>query len=190
MIILIEGSDRTGKDTLIDHLKYFYMFPPAVEIKSSKLNLLKGDSPLYHRYATEYYRAWFSSITELARSTSNSGSTIILNRGHISEFVYAYLYRTYSANFVWTLETKFYKKVSHLHKIFLIVLTDNPQKLLQRDDGLSVSKNGARDVAKEQELFVDGFNRSKINSKIFIDIRNLTTNDVAEKVISFIDKRL
>lgn len=190
MIIIVEGSDRTGKDTLIDNLKYFYMFPTAIEIKSSKLKNLSGDSPLYFKYAVEYYRQWFNTMYNIANSSANYDSTFIFNRGHLSEFVYAQLYRNYSADFVFSLEKSFMTHIMNLHKVYLITLTDNPHSLLLRDDGLSASKNGIRDVKKEQELFIEAHNKSVIKFKQLIDIRNKTTEDVFSIVVNLIDKDL
>jgi hypothetical protein len=166
------------------------MFPAAIEIKSSKLSKLKGDDPLYHRYAVEYYNAWFNTLLDLSTSMGNYGRTILLNRGHLSEFVYSQLYRNYSADFVWPIERRFIKLANEYQKIFLITLTDNHHSLLQRDDGLSVSKNGKRDVAKEQDLFKLTFHKSVIQRKIHLDIRGLSTDQVADRTITFIDKNL
>lgn len=189
MIILVEGSDRTGKDSLIDVIKSKYAFPAFYEIKSSKLNSVDTLAKWYHTYSVQYYLGLFQLLINIVRSQHTTN--IVLNRGWISEYVYSKLYRNYDGNFVWTMEATAMKLIKSFGvKTFLIVLTDNPHALELRDDGKSVSRNGKRKVAEEQKLFVKALNKSSMEFKFNFYISGKTPEKVQEEVINYIDGRM
>lgn len=123
-----------------------------------------------------YYYKMFNLIL------NNPFIDIICNRGHLGEYVYG-KYRNYDGEYVFTeLETYY----SHdLQFLTLIVLIDNPENLLQREDGLSLSKN-LKSKTEEIKMFTDAFNKSKIKNKILININGKTINQVHDEIINFI----
>lgn len=120
MLIIIEGPDRVGKDTLISGLvsSNLLIYPRVVHSSKPK-------EPT-KSYYTEYYKDAYTKLNKLSVD-------IIMNRSAIGEYVYGPMYRNnhYELN----------ELVNHNDyvKDFVLVFTliDKPETLLQREDGES-----------------------------------------------------
>lgn len=118
MNIIIEGPDRTGKDTLIKSL--IKEFPGMISIHCG--------SPAIPR--KEYYKEYYENLYSLI---GHSNRDFILNRSAVGEYVYGPLYRNN--------DYELSEIVDHNDFIddftLLFTLIDNPRTLLSREDGKS-----------------------------------------------------
>ena len=142
MSYIIEGLDRLGKSTLIKNLNLPFIHLTKPDCKPED----------YKEYQYNLYMSVFKHLT-----TDN----VVYDRCHLSEYVYAPLYRNYSGDYVFEIENYF-----DLSSIQLILLTENFKISNHfQDDGLSF------DITKrqeEQELFIDAFSKSQIPNKKII----------------------
>jgi thymidylate kinase len=120
MLIIIEGPDRVGKDTLISGLMTSGLLNNPIAIHSSKP---KEPTKAYY---TRYYRYIYTELAGLYNDT-------IMNRSAIGEYVYGPMYRNnhYELNEI----------VNHNDYaddfVLVFTLIDKPETLLQREDGES-----------------------------------------------------
>ena len=193
--IIIEGIDRTGKNTLIDGIKnrlgYFqtihYQKP---EILASFMKLarnqfdLPDDSmhPKVTEAALKHYQA--QSFTDMFKLLSTD-VRFIMNRAHLGEFVYAPRYRGYPGDFIFDIEKSFKEDVtSNFHNTTLLVLLHTSSFDFMKDDGLSFDFS---QKDEEQMDFVRAFEKSDIKHKLMLDIHDGTGNFVPkEKLVEVV----
>jgi thymidylate kinase len=169
-VYAIEGLDRLGKSTLIDGIKQREGFFQVIHF--GKPEILKVYEEAAERWNKEfegqgqsrngaylYQRASFSHSMILAQS----GASIIFDRWHLGEAVYAPLYRGYSGDYVFELERVHQLNDSLVRLILLVEDFDRSKHFVS--DGESFDDTKRRD---EQELFVAAFNRSIILDKRMI----------------------
>lgn len=83
-LIIIEGTDNTGKDTLIS--KLLEKYPTVTMIHCSK--------PFSKKFSSQEQDQLFATyINNIVLGQYDSTHCIIMNRSHIGEFVYGVLYR-------------------------------------------------------------------------------------------------
>lgn len=164
MLILLDGPDRVGKDTLARNIISFF---------SNETFLLLHTVHIKNYEQKDYHR-WYKKIFELSKNTDYS---IILNRTHLSEFVFGNMYRNYDSKTVFDLE----KIIVSDNNVFLFLLTDKIENLLKREDGNSIFFN-SDDKKCEIENFCKGFNNSSIKNKYLINIDKKNTDEVFEEV--------
>jgi len=169
MLIIFEGPDNVGKTTQIELLRNYFAKKgkPFIITKSSNY---KNVTPEEHKkLCIKEYKTIF-----------NLGKTIdiIADRLHGGEYVYGPIYRGYDGNYVFNFEN---------HKSFLIVLIDNPENLIKRDDGLSFSTDYNKKKL-EIEKFKEFYEKSFIENKILINIEGRSINEVFEIIKNFIEK--
>lgn len=186
MIVIIEGPDRTGKDTLVKNL-----ITPMTIFATQPTHVLHYSN---FKYVTNEesqglsYMLYFSMFQLICKNTNIN---FILNRSHIGESVYSPIYRNYSGDYVFKMEERFKRMFpEEWNNIYLIVLIDNPIVLQERSDNKSLSKN-KEDVTKELELFKTAYQKSNINSenKYLYNIDNKTTDQVYSDIHQFLFKR-
>jgi hypothetical protein len=163
---LIEGLDRLGKDLLIAGIQNRLGYHAVIHCSKPTL------SDYYARQSTvdalrlfqeDTFRTMFSIIC----NASLKG--IIYNRAHLGECVYAPLYRGYSGDYVFELESTF--GASHLADARLVLLTEDFDASRHfRDDGESLGPTAQR--RSEQDLFVRAF-----TSSVFPDKRRVNVTD-------------
>jgi len=155
MIILVEGLDRCFKSGSVEYLRS--------KIKNPKiLNTHCGKPPKGVNdfgWSLEYYKFWFKNLEQV----HSSGGTVISDRSHLGESVYADLYRNYSGLYVYDLE-KLYVTTDW----YLLLLTDDVCDIIARDDGKSI-ENNASQMQATKEKFISSFNKSRIPNKLHID---------------------
>ena len=107
----------------------------------------------------------------------------IFNRSHLGESVYAPLYREYSGDYIFDIEKKYVNQLRQ--ELYLITLSNDPQTILKRDDGLSFYGN-----EEEVKAEIDGFNRahrkSKIKNKLLLNIGTMSAEEVSNIIIDFL----
>ncbi|MCK9416830.1 hypothetical protein M0Q97_09260 [Candidatus Dojkabacteria bacterium] len=179
---MVEGLDRTGKDTQIKLLQTYFCqnnINPFHVLHYSGFSNCHDYQEVY-KYSKKYYSEMFEMIYYL----DNIGVNLILNRAHLGEHVYGHLYRAYDGSYIFDLE-KIYPIL--LEKIYLFVFIDDPKNLIKRDDGMSFSTL----VEKKQmeiDRFKEAFQLSNIQKKWLVDISDKSIQEIHEFILDKISK--
>jgi thymidylate kinase len=184
---LIEGLDRLGKSTLIEsilqargyHQIIHYSKPRVLEYHQPRFE----DEAKNKSYALrEYQYHSFRTMMGLVRAADRGEAKLIMDRAHLGEYVYAPLYRNYDAGYIFDLETDFF--VDKLVNTKLILLTENFEISKHfADDGESLGPESAR--AKEQEMFLAAFEKSRFSNKKIICVTGEDGNFRPKEAIFF-----
>jgi thymidylate kinase len=163
MITIIEGLDRCGKTTLISNLRKTYF-------KNPKLIVHHASSP---PKSVEDSNAWeVEHYSELADTfhhlSAKEGYDIICDRFHLGAIVYGMKYRNLNPYTIYNLESNRITK-GHEQNVALILLTDNVENIVSRDDGLSL-ESSSKEFQDTHDQFVRVFGYSTIKHKLHINI--------------------
>lgn len=158
-LIIIEGQDNCGKTTLIRSLKK--------QINNPKILTLSSSGPPKNCMNSKWNIFHYTSIFDEMNTLLNDGFDVIMDRFHIGETCYGPMFRNMNSDFIWDIEKKFLK--NNQDKTNLIVITDNGDNILNRDDGLSIEKSSS-EFDQIKSLFEKGYNLSMINNKKIFDI--------------------
>lgn len=175
MIIIIEGPDRVGKDTLIKSLKNRFYRENCIELHYSGVKPYDGGMSIQD-VSVEINKNMFKIL--------NTDFNFIVNRSHIGEMVYSPKYRGYSGDYVLELEKSLKRS-----DVFLILLSDDPEVLASRDDGNNIS-NLVSDISDEIDAFRIALGKSSIKNKIEVKCNCKTPSEVASEVIKFIENKV
>lgn len=170
MNIIIEGPDNVGKSTLINNIKKTFNTSTFHTLHYS--NVRQPTIEEHIEYSSLLYKEMFSICDFI---TKNQNSNTICDRSHIGEMVYSPLYRNYSGDYVLYIE----KEQSNLDDYILIVLIDDPNNLIKRDDGLSHSVDPYK-KQQEIDLFKDAYNKSLIKNKLLVDVSKYDEKQLAK----------
>lgn len=152
MIIFVEGPDRAGKDTCIRMLKdEVFVDPKTIEIHSSA-------TPRGNQFGDLWSEMHYTHVLKHAVNMHMDGFTVIFNRSHLGEDVYGPLYRDTSGSFIYGLE----RRILPLDSCYLILLTDSPENLLRRSDGLSLESDKLDNIKQTVDRFDYVFEKSSI----------------------------
>ena len=182
-IIIIEGPDNCGKDTLINKLKDYYRDVRVLHagIPSSKNLFEFYYEGLIHDTLDGYY--------------DHSLSAVIHNRSIYGEYVYGPKYRNEQkedvAKLIHKLEVGQLKTFIFSKDLYIILLTSSSSNLLvKNDDGLSLSSKKS-DIEDELQAFNDIFDKSMIENKkkVFVNDGNnfRGKDDIYKDVIHFVE---
>ena len=183
-LIIIEGTDNVGKDTVINQLLDRYK-----------------DAKVYHcekpksKDAKEAAKEQYNSFLSLAKENSVSkDTTIIHNRSWYGEYVYGVKYRNNDENKVKKSILEFENiLLNNIDDVCLIMLlSDNSDFLVKNDDGLSISKAKKELIEDETKRFEDIFKFSTIPNKRIIYVNNgekwRTKEEIIGEVYNAINK--
>jgi thymidylate kinase len=155
-LIIIEGTDNTGKDTLIS--KLLEKYPTATIIHCGK--------PITKKYSSkeqdELFKIYAINIVE---GKYDNTHIIIMNRSHIGEYVYGVLYRNRDSKEVNKMineinDILYYRKDLEIRYIQLISKSESLLK--NNEDGKSLSNGNVEKILKEAKQFEEIFNMINI----------------------------
>jgi thymidylate kinase len=172
-LLIIEGPDRCGKNTLIRNL-----LSQADNSVVRHFGSAKGSTDLekrnhqYHFFRKEFQLASNRHLFEMPDRERYPRDLWIWNRAHLGEFVYGKIYReTHPEEWVMQMETQYGLDMDP--SIYLLLLTAPPDFLCRMDDGLSFS-NQVDKKLQEINAFDGAFRKSQIMNKMIVDV---TMND-------------
>ena len=174
-LIIIEGTDNVGKDTVINQLLDRYK-----------------DAKVYHcekpksKDAKEAAKEQYNSFLSLTKENSVSkDTTIIHNRSWYGEYVYGVKYRNNDENEVKKSILEFENiLLNNIDDVCLIMLlSDNSDFLVKNDDGLSISQAKKELIEDETKRFEDIFKFSTIPNKRIIYVNNGENWRTKEEII-------
>ena len=196
MIVLFDGLDNTGKTTQIQKLISYFANKDMISTVCKYSKFDKLDKKKEEKFSKRFYKDYFEKIVNWPDKVTPDpayiaednihyihDNNLILDRGHISEAVYAPMYRSYSGDYVWDLE----KCLENKYNIYLIVLINSVEKAIEREDGLSLSNGDADKINIEISKFAEAYKKSCIQNKIIIDINGLSIEEVFAQIIKFLD---
>jgi thymidylate kinase len=157
-VIIIEGPDNCGKDTLIG--KILEQFPTVTMIHCSK--------PFSKKHSSKEQDLLFNSyVDEIVNQTYNT-HILLFNRGFHGEYVYGTIYRKRNLieveNMIRNCELKL--KNSNYEIYYIQLINESIETLSKNEDGLSLSSGNIDLIKKESELFKEIFNKSILNKKL------------------------
>ena len=176
-ILIIEGPDNCGKDTLIKTIAL-----------TKRVSVIHCSKPVECDTPEESLRIQRAQFLELADSIidlykENDYDYIIMNRFHYGELIYGQMYRGENQDDIKEMIIEVDKRLTSnidQEDIGLVVLTaTDPSFLSKNEDGLSLS-NGKQDlIKKEMATFWDVFHMSLIPNKalIYVDDGKGNWND-------------
>lgn len=184
--IIVEGTDRVGKNTLINFLcsktqNY------CVRHFGKPLGLSNEERIRYQKqdFLNEFRLSLLTcKDTNFERTPED---LYIWNRSHIGEWVYGKMYRNYHPTWIWEEEQKFlFDKTD----TYLILLYGEPDFLIKREDGNSLSAK-LEDRECEINLFHEAFDMSIIPNKLKICINKgdsyVPIDVIRKKTIKFLN---
>lgn len=183
-LIIIEGTDNIGKDTLQNELLDKFETVSLIHCNSPKCKCFQSyeQDNLFLNYA--------NNIINGAYDYTNC---IIMNRSHYGEYVYGQLYRNRNApDIISMIDTVDNILLSREDlKIKYIQLLSSSLTLRKKyDDKKSLSLMNEQKMEMENNYFLDIFNHSKLDKKLIYvndhdDFRY--KNDIFKEVIDFIN---
>ena len=186
-LIIIEGTDRTGKDTLCNHLK-----ENADQLIYRHWGFPEGkDNVERIRYQQKSFKKEFDLYNSISKDeyfSKGDNNYMIWNRSHLGEVVYGTLYRDYDPEkWVYNLETLY--AFDQKPEIYLIWLYADAEFVCANDDGESFT-NDVTQKKTEIALFEKAFNNSIIQHKLKVQVNEGNSyrdrREITESVTSFI----
>lgn len=190
-LLIIEGIDRTGKNTLISNLLQFYS-NVVIRHFSSAYGLSNIDK---YKFQFEFFQKEFmmfrnnSGLFSNPISSKRNEDLWIWNRSHIGEKVYGGLYRKTPTDWIYDMEKQFSFDIDP--NIYVVNLYGDPEFLFYNEDGLSIGKT-LENKSNEIQAFREAVSLSSIKNKISIRVddgfNNYIDSDIiTSKVLKFIN---
>ena len=166
-IIIIEGPDNTGKNTLIQSI-----------IDNNKVvKLVHCDKPVSEDPFEEQFKLFWSHAYNIVQDNRNKDiDVIVFNRYYQGEYVYGQMYRNGDPEKIkWMInETEKYL-INNLDEddiYYVQLLSTSPKQLKKYDDGKSLSGAELEKIQKECNLFKDVFDFSILKKKHIIYVND------------------
>jgi thymidylate kinase len=170
-LLIIEGPDRCGKNTLIKNL-----VAQSENVVIRHFGSAKGDTDFEKRnFQFQFFKKEFELASmrprfEMPDKDRYPRDLWIWNRAHLGEFVYGKMYReTHPEEWVMNMEKLYGMDLDP--SIYLLLLKADPEFLCKRDDGLSFS---AEVDKKKSEIyqFEVAYDQSRIINKMTLNVSN------------------
>lgn len=185
-VIIVEGCDNTGKDSLINGIANYY---GQKHVKLFHAGVPKSDN-IY-----QYYHGGLLKNTLDHYFEYDKYAALIHNRSMYGEYVYGPKYRNRNKDdtvkTILNLETGMLRTYIRESELYFILLTsDDPDVIVNNDDGLSHSAK-REDIIDEMNSFDEIFNMSNIihKKRVLINdgksFRNKET--ILEEVLDFVE---
>ena len=186
-VIIIEGTDNVGKDTVIKRLANDFN-------KSIIYHCEKPKSKTPEEQSAEQ-EAEFAKLVGYSRycAMKHSDGTYIHNRSAYGEYVYGCMYRNNDEQDVVNMIWNFEKALGDDIDIRLIVLLSNSVDfLVKNDDGLSISNAKKELIEEETRRFEEIFCLSKLKHKKLVYVNNgdkfREKDDIYNEIMKFINE--
>jgi thymidylate kinase len=176
----MEGLDNCGKTTQIRKLLKYFIDKPTFVIHFSGIQDISAQKS--KNYSIKLYNEMFL----LMKNAYQDQRSLIFDRSHIGEYVYAPMYRNYPGDFIFDIEN-IYENDLFFNNIYLFTMIDDPENIIKREDGKSFSIE-LENKQKEIDLFVEATNRSNIKHKKIINIAGKSIDDVHKQVLRALDE--
>jgi thymidylate kinase len=160
MLLIVEGMDRCGKSTLVEHLRKRHFTSPNILVHHSS-SPPKVENP--NAWEIEHYSSLFRTARDLVKF---GGYDVIFDRFHLGAAVYGEKYRGANPADIYELDHKY---LSSYPQAALILLTDDPEAIAARDDGDSLEKS-LHEYNETMSAFIEAYTVSSCMHKLHINI--------------------
>ena len=184
-LIIVEGTDNIGKDTLINRLIEDF----------ETVTLIHCGSPKGKCFTSYEQDLKFIKYAKNIRDgLYDNTDVIIMNRSHIGEYVYGQLYRKRNPENIKRMldevEYKLYSKKDLVVK-YIQLMSSSIKLRLNNDDNKSLSKMNSEIMNKENNLFMEVFNYINFDKKLIYVNNNdefRQKEEIYNEVIDFINE--
>jgi thymidylate kinase len=160
MLIIVEGLDRCGKSTLVEHLRKRYFTSPNILVHHSS-SPPKVDDP--NVWELNHYRSLFRTSQILV---DDYFYDVIFDRFHLGAAVYGEKYRGAHPSDIYDID---FRHLYNYKNAALILLTDDPEAIAARDDGDSL-ESSAKEYSETCSAFLEAYAVSSCMNKLHINI--------------------
>lgn len=160
MLLIIEGMDRCGKSTLVEHLRKRYFKTPDILVHHSS-SPPKVEN--VNAWEIQHYSSLFSTSQNLVDEYSY---VVIFDRFHLGAAVYGAKYRNADPDDICGLDSLY---LDGYESAALILLTDYPEAIAERDDGDSL-ESGIEEYNETMQSFIKAYDKSSCVNKLHINI--------------------
>lgn len=185
-LIIIEGTDNVGKDTVINKLYN--------EFKNCKIIHCEKPPKLNSKESSIYQFNYFNKLNKYTIDNYKNYDCIIHNRSWYGEYVYGCMYRDNDQEFVKSMINKLeIELINNIDNIYYITLLSNDIKFLSNnEDGLSLSSGKESLILEETERFKEIFKHSIIVNKHIIYVNNKDKfrdkDEIFNEILTIINK--
>lgn len=185
-LIIIEGNDNSGKDTLIDGLVNHF--------NESSIEIFHCNAPKSKDSDEAAIEQWNNFMELIDNIYKSEKDIVICNRAWYGEYVYGVIYRNRSKESVASDIRKFEETMKLWEdniQMYYIQLIADSQVLHNNDDGKSLSKNDIDKIELERNNFLEIFGKSKANKLMIKVTKNgkyRTKKSILNKTINFVSK--
>lgn len=161
-LIIVEGTDNIGKDTIISKLCELFNTVTLIHCGSPKSKIFQSQEQ------DELFKSYAENIIS---GTYDKTDVVIMNRSHLGEFVYGQLYRHRSFHDIYKMicDVNYTLKKRKDLTIKYIQLLSSSIKLRKKyDDDKSLAKMDDELMKKENDLFLKVFNCVELDKKLIL----------------------
>lgn len=178
MLLIIEGLDRCGKSTLVEHLRKRYFTSPNILVHHSS-SPPKVENP--NGWELKHYESLFRTSQLLVEDYFYD---VIFDRFHLGAAVYGAKYRNVYPSDVYELDNHY---LNGYDNAALILLTDEPEAIAARDDGDSL-ESSLEEYNETRAAFIEAYSMSACMNKLHISVsRNGGFVNTIPTVTKFLD---
>lgn len=184
-LVIIEGTDNSGKDTLINNLIDYYKNEEIDVVHFSKPKSTNNKDAALEQ--NESFLSYANMLNEL------DNRFIIFNRAWYGEYIYGTMYRDRTREDVENIIRKCEDVIlsNPDNEVIFIQLYGDAKFLEKNDDGQSLSEGKANLIEKEKELFMEIFEKSIIPKKLAICVTKdgnfISQKTILHKVVELIE---
>lgn len=186
-IIVIEGTDNTGKDTLIKGIKSHCK---GLKVKEIHCTGPTEIDPIFAGIEQDYK---FMQLVNTITNGKLDCDVLILNRSWYGEFVYGAIYRDRKRNdvkkMIWAIE----EKLKDYDMSYIQLLSNSVSLLINNDDGKSLSNNNMGLMLMERKHFEQIIFHSHCKKKKIIWVNEIdgqwkSKDEILEEALKVIKK--
>ena len=172
-VIIIEGPDNCGKNTLINNILDNNEIVKIIHCSKPDPN----GNVLFNQYLS-FKRLADEAIKDYK---SNSDEVLVYNRYHIGEYVYGQIYRDENPEqileMINLIENRILSVIPQDDILYIQLLSTSSELLQRNDDNKSLSNAKLELIEKEQQLFKEVFDNSIFKNKHIIYVNKENTNE-------------
>lgn len=184
-LIIIEGTDNIGKDTLKNKLIEAFDSVSVIHCHGPQAKIFINNTQ---------DNQFITYANDIAKGKYDSTDCIIMNRSHYGEYVYGQLYRGRTKNSILYMINKVDGILTSRKDLtikYIQLISSSVSLRKSNDDGQSLSEMDIEKMENETKLFRQIYHQS-ILDKIMIDVNNghdefRPVDEIYNEVIKFIE---
>ena len=185
-LIIIEGTDNIGKDTLKDRLIDIFDIVTIIHCSAPKSAFFKNK---------EQDKKFIEYANDIVNGVYDNAQCLVMNRSHYGEYVYGQLYRKRNKEDI----LKMIYKVDDILRSrrdltikYIQLISSSIDLRIKNEDGKSLSNMNYENMETETNLFKEIYALSGLD-KLIIDVNDGNDNfkskdEIYNEVIEFLEK--